>query len=768
MYLIERSLGLTTLKWLKEYLSSYRNYWVVLLSCYCLFGCQALFIVADDNEKAVAKVISLDGDWNFLPTNSGSANYYSPGADFSNASSITVPGNWFNQGFEHHGIAWYKKQFEVNDLIEPEQLYQLVFGGVDYFADVWVNGHYVGFHEGYFQSFQFDISNYLQQGNNTLVVRVNSPLEDAGQSWSLHKKYIKGVLGHHDTRPGGAWSERGQEKNTGGIWQSVWIEKSDSVSIDALQFTANIDEDKRSSAHFDVNVTTKKSLSATLKYQLYFDGKQVEQYQQRILLKAGQQKFLARLPVKQRLLWSPWEHGSANLYELKVSIISHRVPLIEKITTVAFREFKVEEPSGQWLINGKPLFVRGTNYIAWQWLSEFSANDFAKDLQLMKAANINAVRVHAHVLPQEFYQEANKLGMVVWQDFPLQWGYVDSDEFLINAKKQAQEMVEQFYNHPSILVWSAHNEPPWDADWMKYKYKDYNNKQNIYLDEQVYKTLQIADSSRYSHKSSLTSEHPWLGWYSGSWTDYAKPTKERWITEFGAQALPIKSTLEAIVGKENLWPDTPEKWQVWKYHNFQQEQNFKIAKIDKGDNIDEFIANSQQYQMKLTAFAAESYRRQKSNPVNAIFQFMFVEDWASMNWGVVDYQRKTKPAYESLKIAYQPLLPSIEYDIEANTTCCKANFSLWIINDYPSIFSNYQLLYQVYKEGELLYEQTLPKNIAASSSEKITDVALNSLTAGSYQLRWLVLDENLSTVAENNYFWQLSEGNIETVAVTDE
>jgi len=740
----------------------------MLVSCFYLFGCQALLNTHESKNELSNNVISLDGQWHFLASNSQSANYYSLDADFSKSSQITVPGNWFNQGYEHHGIAWYKKTFEINQSIKSDQIYQLIFGGVDYFADVWINGHHIGFHEGYFQSFQFEISSFLQQGSNTLVVRVNSPLEDAGQSWSLHKKYIKGVLGHHDTRPGGAWSERGQEKNTGGIWQSVWIERSKKVSIDSLKFTADIDQQELSSANFDVKITAKESLSAMLSYKLYFDGKEVEQYQKRIRLKAGQQKVVGSLPSKQRLLWSPWEHGSANLYELKVSIINNKEPLIERNTTVAFREFEVEEPSGKWLVNGKPLFVRGTNYIAWQWLSEFTAEDFARDLQLMKAANINAVRVHAHVLPQTFYHEANKLGMVVWQDFPLQWGYVDSDEFLENAKKQAQEMVEQFYNHPSILVWSAHNEPPWDADWMKYKYKDYDNTQNIRLDEEVYQVLQLADSSRYSHKSSLTSEHPWLGWYSGDWTDYAKPTKERWITEFGAQALPIKSTLASIVGQENLWPDTKEKWDIWDYHNFQKVQTFNIAKVSKGDNIDEFIANTQQYQMKLTAFAAESYRRQKGKPVNAIFQFMFVEDWASMNWGVVDYQRKTKPAYDSLKVAYQPLLPSIEYDTQASDECCQVSFSLWLINDYPLLFNDYQLQYQVLKGGQLIYEQTQPKNIEASSSEKITEVALNSLSSGNYQLRWLVLDENLVIVAENNYFWQLSEDNINVAAVIDE
>ena len=731
-----------------------------------MLGCQQTSSLHAE-QVPTNHTMSLDGTWEFLPANSMSANYYTLDADYSEAAEIQVPSNWFSQGFDHHGIAWYRKSFDFAAVDESEQVIQLIFEGVDYFADVWLNGTYLGFHEGYFQSFQFEVSKYLVAGTNSLVVRVNSPLEDAGQSWSLHKKYIKGVLGHHDARPGGAWSERGQEMNTGGIWQSVRIESSKLASVDTLKFTPKVNQSGKSSAAIDMALTVKRSTKAKINYRLLFNDKLVEEYTQQTTISPSSNHTSFTLPESVRALWSPWELGKPNQYELHVSLSEAGKILSSVQEQVAFRDFKVLEPSGQWQINGQPFFVRGTNYIAWQWLAEFSAADFAKDLQLMKAANINAVRVHAHVLPQAFYDEADKLGMVVWQDFPLQWGYIETQAFLENAQQQATEMVEQFYNHPSIVLWSAHNEPPWDADWMKYKYADYNNKQNIKLDEAVYSALKNADSTRYSHKSSLTAEHPWLGWYSGSWVDYAKPTKQRWITEFGAQALPIKSTLSDIVGSENLWPTTKKQWAVWDYHNFQQEQTFNIAKVAKGTNIDEFINNTQQYQANLTAFAAESYRRQKGQPVNAIFQFMFVENWASMNWGIVDYQRKVKPAFERLKVAYQPILPSIEYHPKKQALCCAANFSLWLVNDYPKSFEQYQLTYQVSKAGEVIYEQSMPKQIQASSSEKITEVSLKALEPGEYQLRWAVLDAEQTLVSENIHYWSVGK-NKETLVVAND
>ena len=134
------------------------------------------------------------------------------------------------------------------------------------------------------------------------------------------------------------------------------------------------------------------------------------------------------------------------------------------------------------------------------------------------------------------------------------------------------------------------------------------------------------------------STHGW-GWYSGNWQDYGKPTHEAFITEFGAQALPDLAGLRKIFGEENMWPDTDEKWALWDYHNSQKHETFDLARVSMGASPEESIRNTQEYQTQLVQFAAEAYRRQRFQPVSAIFQFMFVEDWPSVNWGIVDYWR---------------------------------------------------------------------------------------------------------------------------------
>ena len=77
-------------------------------------------------------------------------------------------------------------------------------------------------------------------------------------------------------------------------------------------------------------------------------------------------------------------------------------------------------------LNGRRIYLRGTNYIATQWLSQADRAFYARDLRLMVDANLNSIRVHAHLERPEFYDLADEMGILVWQDFPLQWGYTDT------------------------------------------------------------------------------------------------------------------------------------------------------------------------------------------------------------------------------------------------------------------------------------------------------------------------------------------------------
>jgi beta-mannosidase len=419
---------------------------------------------------------------------------------------------------------------------------------------------------------------------------------------------------------------------------------------------------------------------------------------------------------------------------LEIAVLAGDNIIDNKIETFGFREVLYDKDKKVWLVNGKRLFLRGTNYIAPQWLGEMTDASFAHDVALMKAANVNAVRVHAHISADAFYRQCDEQGVMVWQDFPLQWGYVDDAEFRANALRQARDMVNGYYNHPAIITWSLFNEPAWDAKWMKYRYKNYTENHNKLLNDTLYAAIEPLDRTRHVHAFSGSLEHPWLGWYSGVWQDYNKPAANEFITEYGAQALPGLMSLRKIFSEEDLWPTTEAQWEKWEFHNFQRKETFAYAQVPMGSTPAKFVSNTQAYQVKVIKLAAESYRRQRYQPVNSIFQFMFVEDWPSMNWGVVDYWRNPKSGYYALQQAYQPVLPSIAWEREDFTPGETASFALWLINDLHTAFQNARLTYSLRNAKTLLETQTLDVDIAADSGRMIKNLSWQNLPVGQYEL----------------------------------
>ncbi|WP_169308406.1 glycosyl hydrolase 2 galactose-binding domain-containing protein [Ferrimonas aestuarii] len=723
---------------------------------FCLAFLVALLCACQPHQSQHPAPQSLNGLWHFDPELATDLAPIEPSFDHSHWPHIQVPGNWFSQGFDTHGAHWYRTEFEWT----PSQQHSttaLQFEGVDYQAEVWLNGHYLGGHQGYFAQFELDASHALISGTNVLAVKVNSPLESQnGPSWSLHKTLIKGVLGHHDTRAGGAWSERGQEQNTGGIWGQVNLISRAEVPITGSHWQTPIGANGPQ-GQLALNYRSSRTLNGEWQIKLKpinFDGP-THRFQFKATLEVGEHQTTIHLPPDGYQLWWPAERGQPNLYQLKAEFLSRGKVAAQYQRRVGFRSVDYDGQLGRWTINGQPLFLRGTNYIAHQYLSLADHQLLQQDLRLMQRANINAVRVHAHILPQRFYDLADEMGMLVWQDFPLQWGYLDSPAFHRQAEVQLKQMVDQFHHHPSIITWSAHNEPPWDADWMQYRYPDYDPNQNRELDLRLYRQLRNLDNSRPSFALSRTAEHPWYGWYGGKWQDYGKPTQEKLITEFGAQALPDAPILRQLLGAPDDWPSLPDDWSLWQFHNFQPHETFELAKVERGADALALIENTQRYQAKLTRYAAESYRRQKYQPVGGIFQFMFVEHWPSMNWGIMDYKRNPKPGYHALAQAFQPLLPSIVHHQSEFSVDEPVPLPVHIINDHLNPFNDAQLTLSLLKEGSLVEHKQQQLSIAPDSVSTLPQFPNRKLKPGNYRLNATLYDQQGNKLASSHFDFEV-------------
>ncbi|MFA0439185.1 beta-mannosidase [Vibrio sp. 10N.286.49.C2] len=631
--------------------------------------------------------LSLDGQWQFTSI-TASPRSNQPSFETYN-QSLHVPANWYSEGVDFAGQALYETSFELEKKYIQSR-YWLSFQAVDYAADVSLNNIPIGSHVGYFAPFSFDVTSFIKEKTNELSVMVKSENDDKVQDWSLNKKELKGVLNHHDTRPGGAWSERGQDANSGGIWGSVDIKRTGPVAIREVKFTPILQDNGESSGQ--LNILLNSSLSGESFVEISLVPPQEvdmrtrrESYVVRTRLNEGDNLMQWTVPSTKRALWWPYDWGKPNLYDLKVTVYLADQPVSDYVQQrIGFRKVEYSESKKHFYINDLPYFIRGTNYIASQWLGEVSRQDYADDLDLMREANVNSIRVHGHVAGKAFYDLADELGFVVWQDFPLQWGYEESLATSAEASRQAKDMTSMLFNHPSIAFWSGHNEPPWDATWMKYKYPSYERSHNKQLTDSVYSALVESQDGRVVRKASYTYEHPWYGWYSGHYTDYKKLTGPPIISEFGAQAFPRFELLASILSDTDSWPLNTQQLDQLDYHNFQRHETLELAKIEMGQNLNDFIVNSQDYQRTVNKYAAENLRLKKNKGIAAIYQFMFVDSWPSITWSVLDVERQKKPGFLALKQSFQPILPIVSVNNESSSKLIKIS----IINDSRASVSN--------------------------------------------------------------------------------
>jgi hypothetical protein len=360
---------------------------------------------------------------------------------------MRLPTNWYlTEVGDFFGTIWFRREFRVPAELRGQRLF-LRFGAVDYLADVWLNGTYLGSHEGMFNPFEFDVTDLLDlEGTNVIVVKDGAPRDDTeyiqvdfsdnplSTPYRTHQaKAITQIKGHMIDamhRPGSQTSFR-SDGNTGGIWDSVGLVARPSVSIDHVKVFTKIGikkdwlgdktdrPDGTALVALDVTVlnTTGRAVETDLGLSVAprsFEGPEPVARSRRVVLKPGRSTHKIVLTVPEARLWWTWDRGLPNLYTATVTVDDDRVD-----QPFGVKELVHDEPTGQWYLNGERLFLRGMRYISSLWMSEANEAMWSEDLAKMLDMQINSIRIGSHVEKDGFYTMCDEIGFLIWQVFPL-------------------------------------------------------------------------------------------------------------------------------------------------------------------------------------------------------------------------------------------------------------------------------------------------------------------------------------------------------------
>ena len=203
----------------------------------------------------------------------------------------------------------------------------------------------------------------------------------------------------------------------------------------------------------------------------------------------------------------------------------------------------------------------------------------------------------------------------------------------------------------------------------------------------------------------------------------------------------------------HVWPPD-EKWVE---NGFEIHTTFTIAKIARGKNLEEFIANSQAYQARLIQFAVEHFRRAKYTRLGGFFHFMFMDGWPTIGWSVLSYNRVPKAGYAALQRAMQPVLPMVELGTTwLETTARSVDLSAWLVNDTRQELKDCRIVFALRGAGttiplgEAKAEAGVDSIVPVSARPRLPD-AVKKLTPGRYDLVVTVADAAGKTLGENLY-----------------
>lgn len=603
--------------------------------------------------------LSLDGSWQYQtdPGNRGvRQRFFDPACDVTTWKSMPVPSQWYVQGLDYHGVVWYRREFEVPASF-PGSVLELHFGGIDYDARVWVNGEYVGRHTGAYSEFTLDATRHIRRdGKNVIVVRVDSPLDPGYPSV---KTLIKGNSMLDIAMPYNG------EGCMGGIFRPVTLVGHGGVAIRDPWTVSTVSTDlKQADVAVRLALDPGSSKQAvTVKYT--FTEPKVDGSEPRIFKAEKTLQLEGVTPVEisfhidRPILWYPWEQGQPYLHTLAIEVWEADKLLDRHISHVGIRQVAFNEKESCVYVNHHRIFIKGMLNDDPHWMSLMDRTGYRQRIQLQKDANLNLIRMVGHQSSPDMYDLCDEMGMMIWQEMPLQWEYSPTEPIRKDILNICGETMRQCRPHASVIGWSAWNEGG-QADFTK---KLTNFMQDLDSTRPMTRACGGGDFDIHIYPNITP---PLMSRRTFFWTGM----KLGFVSEVGAYGLSSLDEMREIVGPDLFaFGAADYYWETFNTYRYNDGPVFWDAPGSgdwPADKIRDYVIGklepSSRWLCQFMKFMYEHMRAQRFAPTTAAIHCRFDDAMPTAFLGVVNFNGRPRAAYQSVRQACQQVLPILFFN----------------------------------------------------------------------------------------------------------
>jgi hypothetical protein len=652
-----------------------------------------------------------------------------------------------------HTPFWYRNVFTVPKEYAGRHVW-LNFDGINFSAQVWVNGHSVGTMKGAFRRGVFDISRVVTPGTEAVVAVLVSPQPHPGDP---HEHTIRDGMGQNGgitaidgptflATIGWDWIPAIRDRNTG-IWQKVFLSASGPVRILDPLVTTDLPLPRTDSADIGIKARVENVTDRTQKGVL--KGSFGDVSFQRIVEVAPHSSRIVSfdsmnalaLHVNNPRLWWPNGYGPQNLYQLHLSFETNGQSSDEKDVSFGIRKITYSVPDSENLtisVNGVRVFIRGGDWGMDEAMKRNSYERLEAQIRMHQIANLNMIRNWVgQSTSEDFYALCDKYGLLVWDEFfqpnPLDGPDPDDfDTYMANVK----DKILRFRNHPSIALWCARNEgyPP----------KEIDDALRTLMAELEPTRLYQANSADGRGVSSHGPYH------------WRTPREfyvfdEAFKTEIGSVSVP---TIESIRGM------MPEKdWETinddWAEHDFAKgAQGGDVypatlaARYGKLANLADFVRKSQLANYEAFRAMYEGRNAKLFAPSTGILTWMSNPAQPSFVWQLYHHDLEPNSALFAVKKAAEPI------HIQLN----ESSGDVEVINNLNAPLAGAQAHLAVYNlDGSIGYAHNFEVSAAPSTATSLGLVAWPTGLSAVHFIKLELRDANGKMVSENFYWHALPE-----------